>query len=171
MAQRRQDYKRTQSKFSSNAAYVSGSAVKKLYVQQPLQQPEADNEAQIERRVRRKRENAQIHRANKLNFLYTISVSLVVGVIFGICFQYLNLQTSVKNNASEISQLEAKYNSLKESNDELEAEINAGIDLDAIYDTAVNELGMVYPSKSQVLNYDSGESEYVIQYQDIPADK
>ena len=33
--------------------------------------------------------------------------------------------------------------------------------------TAVNELGMVYPSRSQVIGYDSKESEYVKQYKDI----
>jgi hypothetical protein len=48
-----------------------------------------------------------------------------------------------------------------------ESEINAGIDYNAIYDTAVNELGMVYPSRSQVIGYDSKESEYVKQYKDI----
>ena len=36
-----------------------------------------------------------------------------------------------------------------------------------ISDTAVNELGMVYPNRSQVINYDSKESEYVKQYKDI----
>ena len=51
--------------------------------------------------------------------------------------------------------------------------INAGkaeadIDYDAIYDTAVNELGMVYPAKGQVIRYAAGESEYVKQYQNIP---
>ena len=57
---------------------------------------------------------------------------------------------------------------LKENNDVLESDINASIDYDAIYDTAVNELGMVYPEKKQVITYDSKESEYVKQYKDVP---
>ena len=52
--------------------------------------------------------------------------------------------------------------------DELELEINAGIDYEQIYNTAVNELGMVYPERDQVITYDAGVSEYVKQYHDIP---
>ena len=39
---------------------------------------------------------------------------------------------------------------------------------DAIYDTAVNDLGMIYPGKGQVITYDSKESEYVKQFKDVP---
>lgn len=167
MAQKRQNYNRTE-RTNSRTAYVSGNTVKKLYIQQPVQQPDVDRESEIERKQRRNREKAQIHRANKLNFLYTVGVSAVVAVIFGICFQYLNLQTAVKNNASEIAQLEAQYNSLKNTNDTTEEEINAGINLDDIFNTAVNDLGMTYPNKGQVITYDSSESEYVKQYHPIP---
>ncbi|MDO5402274.1 MAG: hypothetical protein Q4F11_02435 [Eubacteriales bacterium] len=168
MAQERQNYKRVKSSNYSRTAYVSGNTVKKLYVSQPVQRPDVEREDELARRTR-KREKARIHRANKLNFLYTIGVSLIVAAIFGICYQYLNLQTSVKNNAAEVSKLEVQYNSLKETNDELEDRINAGINLDDVYDIAVNELGMIYPNKSQVVDYESAESEYVKQYKDISA--
>ena len=52
--------------------------------------------------------------------------------------------------------------------DKGEEEINAGIDYNAIYDTAVNDLGMIYPGKGQVITYDSKESEYVKQFKDVP---
>ena len=61
-----------------------------------------------------------------------------------------------------------ELNELTNSNDELELEINAGIDYEQIYNTAVNELGMVYPERDQVITYDAGVSEYVKQYHDIP---
>jgi hypothetical protein len=32
----------------------------------------------------------------------------------------------------------------------------------------VNELGMIYPDRNQVITYDSTISEYVKQYKDIP---
>jgi len=41
------------------------------------------------------------------------------------------------------------------------------VNLDEIREKAMNELGMVYPSRSQVIGYDSKESEYVKQYKDI----
>lgn len=62
----------------------------------------------------------------------------------------------------------SELNELTNSNDELELEINAGIDYEQIYNTAVNELGMVYPERDQVITYDAGVSEYVKQYHDIP---
>ena len=43
------------------------------------------------------------------------------------------------------------------------------MDLDQVKNVAMNELGMVYASESQIRIYDSTESDYVKQYQDIPA--
>ena len=106
-----------------------------------------------------------------MNLAYTFMVVVMAAVVFGICVQYLNLQSSVKSNATTVSDLTTKLNNLKESNDELELEINAGINYDEVYNTAVNELGMVYPERVQVITYNSGESEYVKQYKDIPSSK
>ncbi|MFQ9896462.1 MAG: hypothetical protein ACLRWA_09985 [Lachnospira sp.] len=103
-----------------------------------------------------------------MNFLYTVAVTAVVAVMFGLCYQYLNLQSEVKTNAAAVSDLEMQLNTLTSQNDEREAQAEADIDYDAIYDTAVNELGMVYPAKGQVIRYAAGESEYVKQYQNIP---
>ena len=88
--------------------------------------------------------------------------------MFVLCYQYLNLQSEVKTNAAAVSDLEMQLNTLTSQNDEREAQAEADIDYDAIYDTAVNELGMVYPAKGQVIRYAAGESEYVKQYQNIP---
>lgn len=151
-------------------AYVQGSTVRKLYVAQPYTDVPDVEEVREERKERRARQR-QIHRANQINFLYTVAVTGVVAVIFTICFQYLNVQSTVKNNASEVAKMQSDLNSLKESNDEQEVEINASIDYNALYNTAVNELGMVYPNKNQVISYDAGESQYVKQYQDIPSAK
>lgn len=149
-------------------AYVQGNTVKKLYVAEPYTNAPDLEELQEEKKQRRARQR-QIHRANQINFLYTVAVTGIVAVIFTICYQYLNLQTSVKNNSSQVAQLQSQLNSLKESNDEEEVEVNASIDYNALYNTAVNDLGMVYPNKSQVITYSQGESEYVKQYQDIPS--
>lgn len=77
------------------------------------------------------------------------------------------MQSAIKTNSQTVVELQNQLNSLKAENNSHESEINASIDYDAIYDTAVNELGMVYPSRSQVIGYDSKESEYVKQYKDI----
>ena len=64
-------------------------------------------------------------------------------------------------------ELQDQLDSLKAENNSYESEINSSIDYNEVYDIAVNELGMVYPSRGQVINYDSKESEYVKQYKDI----
>ena len=152
-------------------SYVYGNTVRRVEVAEPFSNvPKTFEELEEERREKRKQQK-RIRRANRNNFLYTVAVSAIVAGIFTICYQYLNLQSSVKNAATEVANLEQQLTELTAENDEAEIEINAGIDYDAIYNTAVNELGMTYPNKSQVVTYSGGESEYVKQYQDIPSDK
>lgn len=147
-------------------SYIDGNTVKKTATVQPAT-IQTEEDVRLRRKEKQKKQQ-QINRANRSNFIYTIGVSLVVATMFYICYQYLDLQTSVKSSASEVAVLEAKYESLKETNDEFETEINASINLDDVFSVAVNELGMTYPNKNQVINYKSLESEYVRQFKDIP---
>ena len=120
-------------------AYEYGSAARQLNMNaQPLRLNEESEESREQRRAKQK----QIRHNNKINLMYTVVVATVASVVFFICYQYLNVQA--------------------------EADINASIDYDAIYDTAVNDLGMIYPGKGQVITYDSKESEYVKQFKDVP---
>ena len=151
---------------SAGNTYEYGSAARQLNTQ-PLRRDEESEEEKEQRRLRRK----QIRRNNKINLMYTLVVASVASVVFFICYQYLNVQAVAKVNSDKIIELKSTLNSLKDNNDALESDINASIDYDSIYDTAVNELGMVYPGKDQVITYNSKESEYVKQYKDIPAAK
>ena len=56
---------------------------------------------------------------------------------------------------------------MKEQNNTKYNSVMDSVNLDEIREKAMNELGMVYPSRSQVIGYDSKESEYVKQYKDI----
>ena len=141
MAGRRVENQRRQ-KYGTSS-YVSGNTVRKLAA-------------------------APQRRYEEYDFLYTVGVSYIVITIFAICLQYLNVQSQVKTNSTAVTRLQSELNELTNSNDELELEINAGIDYEQIYNTAVNELGMVYPERDQVITYDAGVSEYVKQYHDIP---
>lgn len=103
-----------------------------------------------------------------MNFLYTVAVTAVVAVMFGLCYQYLNLQSEVKTNAAAVSDLEMQLNTLTSQNDEREAQAEADIDYDAIYDTAVNELEWFIRQKDRLSVTQQARSEYVKQYQNIP---
>ena len=152
----RAEYRRN-SRNVSKVPYEYGSAVRQLNIAEPLKTPDESQQRQ-----------KQIRRNNKINLMYTVAVASVAAVVFFICYQYLNVQAAAKTNSDMIAELKSELSTLKENNDVLESDINASIDYDAIYDTAVNELGMVYPEKKQVITYDSKESEYVKQYKDVP---
>ena len=148
--------------------YQYGSAVRKLQSVPEIHTYEherriEEQEQEQERRQRRR----EIRRNNRVNLVYTTVLAICETAVFEICYQYLNLQADSKTNSTAVVELQNQLNSLKAENNSHESEINAGIDYNAIYDTAVNELGMVYPSRSQVIGYDSKESEYVKQYKDI----
>lgn len=113
----------------------------------------------------------RIRRASRVNFLYTVGVSAIVAAIFVLCVQYLNVQSAVQANQSAVTELQSQLNTLTNENDETELNINTSIDYELIYNTAVDELGMIYPDRDQVITYDSVESEYVKQYKDIPSAK
>ena len=156
------------------STYISGSAAPKL---QPVPTivPEIERKQHDERREQHRREQIKrqqrINHVSHKNLLYTLTVTGIVMVIFLVCWQYLHLQAEVKAASTEVSKLQSQFNELKLENDEMEVSINANIDYDNIYRIATEELGMIFPKRSQVINYDAGVSEYVKQYQDIPSAK
>ena len=158
--------------YATTNTYVYGNTVRKLAVAEPITRPVKRQNQNTEEEIRHRRlQEKEIQRAHRVNFLYTVAVVAVVAFIFTVCIQYLQLQASVKNDATQVANLEAQLSQLTVKNDEAEVQINGSIDYDAILSTAINELGMVYPSKKQVVEYNSGESEYVKQYQNIPTSK
>lgn len=152
-------------RINSYAGYQYGSAVRKVETASPQVRPynpSRQEEKEQERRTRR-----EIRRNNRVNLMYTTVLAVCATAVFFICYQYLNLQADIKSNSAAVVELQDQLNSLKAENNSYESEINSSIDYNEVYDIAVNELGMVYPSRGQVINYDSKESEYVKQYKDI----
>ena len=145
--------------------FILGSAAPKL-------QPEAPDKRQREEELRRRRrERAAI--ANRSRFssagiLYTLFAVAVVAVAFVLCINYIRLINQKNINEYKISAAEEQLSLLKEENDELLLSIETGIDMDEIYRVAIYELGMVHATSDNIINYNSNESEYVMQYSNIP---
>ena len=157
---------------TTSETYVYGNAVKKLSVAMPVTQPQKRDKTDDEQKKSQQRQqHKEMQRVHKINFLYTVAVVGVLAFIFIVCIQYLELQSGVKSNSAEVSNLESQLSKLTDQNDMTELEANGSINYDAILNTAINELGMKYPSKNQVLDYNTKDSEYVKQYSDIPAVK
>ena len=84
---------------------------------------------------------------------------------------YISKVNQKNEQAKEITQLQEQLNELKENNDRKQLAIDTSVDFNYIYDIATNDLGMIHADAEQVISYESGESEYVIQYSDIPVAK
>ena len=95
-------------------------------------------------------------------------IAAAIGVMLFTCTNYVSLINAKSTNAGKISTLQAQLEELKIENDQKELSIDTSIDYEYIYNVAVEELGMVYASEDQIINYKSGESEYVMQFKDIP---
>lgn len=151
--------------------YVYGNAVKNLSAM-PAQEPQKRDRRDLEQEKNKKRlQHKEAQRIHRINLLYTFAVVGVVAFIFTVCIQYLELQASVKGNSSAVANLEVQLNEMTEKNDATELQIDGSIDYNKILDTAINELGMQYPNKKQVVEYKSSQSEYVKQFSDIPSTK
>lgn len=157
--------KKKQYKSAKRASYVYGNAARELAPKPREEKRHVETSQERRERLRRQKIRRQ---ENRVNLVYLTSmVAIVVGIVV-ICYQLVSLQSEYKSNQTKLDDLKTEYQDLKSSNDELDAKLDAAIDYDAIYNTAVNELGMVYPDSSQVILYESGESEYVKQYKDVP---
>ena len=154
-------------KSARRATYVSGSAARELAPKPQEQVRKRHVETSEERRERLRRQKNQ-RQANKINMIFMGMMTMAVAISVAVCYQLVSLQSEYKANQTKLDDLKTEYQELKSDNDELDAKLDASIDYEAIYNTAVNELGMVYPDSSQVILYESGESEYVKQYKDVP---
>lgn len=98
-----------------------------------------------------------------------ITLAALIAVCLS-CINYLDIQAQLAGKAAVISELEAEYVDLKTDNDLAEVVIDSTIDYNYILDVAINELGMVYPDKEQVVVYDSQKMEVVKQLENIPVE-
>ena len=91
-------------------------------------------------------------------------------VVVGFCVVLLS--TISKNNelTTQINRLEYQIEDLTVLNDSKEYDIEASVDLDYVIQVATQELGMVRSSSSQIITYETQNSEYVQQVAEIPTE-
>ena len=132
--------------------YINGSAAPARIIDEPVRNPRRTaplTKEQIRKRQVDRYAEANRERAVRFGRLYTLFIAVAVAV----------------NN--KIKTLSEQLSKAKEANDLKKLTIDTSIDFDYIYKTATEELGMVHAGKNQIVEYKSGESEYVIQYKDI----
>lgn len=160
---RKIDSRRTQQK---RVYYVDGNTVRKEREEQqrirynensPLRRKRRQEQAR--RRTARNRE-----RALYMNPVYVTFLMLCTCAVFAICGVYVHLQSEVNAHMSNIATLENEVLDLQSDNDERLQRIETSVDLEQIRERAMNELGMVYPSASQIIYYTVDESDGMTTY-------
>lgn len=150
----------------STSTYQYGNTVRQFQaVPKPYDTPEVDK-PKISHRTRKNRD-----KAFSMNFGYVMFLAIAVVVTLMVCISYLKIQAEMTQKIKSISSLEKEVADLRSDNDETYNRINNSIDLEHIKQVALEEMGMVYASKDQVVLYDNEASDYVRQYGNIPKAK
>lgn len=144
-----------------NRYYTEGSAARQMEAE-PARRP--DSKRRPKSRVR----TEVTVKTRPVNMLSVMILGIALMATLYACIQYVQLQTEVTVRLKNINAYEVELTDLVSRNNETEAHINNYMDLQYIYQVATEELGMTYPDKSQVSEYESSISEYVRQYGAIP---
>ncbi len=159
-----------------NMGYVDGNTVHEL---EPAPYKKSKSREQIRREREAKRrqamraKNQEIavrNRAKILNIDLKYAAFLVAAMLITLlmCIYYLNLQSRISEQNSQISSLKSQLTELTDANQATRERLNNAIDLEAVYELAINELGMSYPSSDQIIYYSGAIDNYVKQYKEIP---
>ncbi|MDF2907193.1 MAG: putative rane protein [Herbinix sp.] len=149
---------------NAGTSYIDGNTVRKLNVAPDIRREEEQYITPSPRR----QEHRQPKVFSGINFASLIVLTVAIIATVYVCVDYLMLQNQVSQMDKSIIKLEKELTVLTNENDASYEAIDTAINLDYIYQVAVEELGMVYPNKNEVITYKSSSSNYVRQYEDIP---
>lgn len=156
-----------------NSMYVfEGSAVRKLDTapyreQKPKKKPQNDT-GRVRKEEPRKQVSAKVDKALAFDLKYTICVVASVFIMVAACVAMLYMESKIDAQENNISQLETQLETMEVDNAAYKMSIDNMYSMEELYDAAVNELGMVYAKKGQIVYYESADEDYVKQYQDVP---
>ncbi len=107
-------------------------------------------------------------RVRHMDMRYVLFLSICAVLTVMVCIHYLKLHAQYTYYQKKASALTLELNNLRMENDTTYNEIVSGVDLAEIKERAIQGLGMTYPKQSQIVTYESPDSDYVKQYEEIP---
>lgn len=158
--------------------YIDGNTVRKMeaapqrrsdQIHRELERKQKRDKVREERQKEARiaaRRNQQ--RALQMSPGYVVFLAVAMIAMVSVCAVYLKLQSDIANRMKSVASLESQVTTLKTDNDATLKRINTSIDLESIKNTAISELGMVYPSKDQIVYFQVDTTDYMNQYEDIP---
>ncbi len=154
--------------------YQQGNAVRKteeIYVRPARSLPtreqrerEKREEAKRRQKITDRRRAAELRKNRLITGYMIVAVALTCFMLVG----YVALQTNVTTRMANVASLENELSTLNADNNAAESRIATTTNLSDIKEKAINDLGMVYATSSQIVYYSVDGSDYMSQYHDIP---
>ena len=173
-------------KYYETEYYIDGNTIRKRQMEvqgcnharlntayQPIrkERPAAVPDRKREAREDKKRQKAaQTWAAQRWDLSSLLVIIGALAVTFFMCISYLEAQETITAMSKKVASLESEIMTLKNENDAAYNRIDSSVDLQYVYDVAVNELGMVHAKDNQVVSYNSRMSNSVRQYGEIPTE-
>lgn len=158
-----------QRRTSYTQTFVDGNTVRKLEAAPDYRREREEKRKEEERRRNRRVARRNQERVAHMNLGYVAFLTLSLVLVGMSSVMYIRLQTNITGHLNTISALETNIANQKADNDALEKRIETSVDLKAVKDAALNELGMVYASPDQIVHYTVDKEDYMNQYEDIPS--
>lgn len=145
--------------------YVYGNTVTKPDYEPRRHEVEQPRPKRTSRQVRKNRKQA-LH----MNKAYVVFLAVAAIAMLIVCVNYIQLRSTIISRSANITALQEELASLKEENNTKYNVVMDSVNLDDIRTTALEDLGMVYANKDQIMEYDDPTGGYVKQYEEIPED-
>lgn len=146
--------------------YTEGNVVRKQEQAVPAYEPQK----QPEERKRKVPAARPVRRPVASQAVPCLLIAAATMLAVCVCMNFLQVRAEVLEHKLRVEALEAELQTLRQDNDIMQSRLDTVANLDSVYETATKTLGMVYPSTDRLIGYDSVESEYVRQYEEIPGE-
>lgn len=160
---RRQAYNSNRSNI--HQMYVYGNTVTKPAYEPKRRIEEPEQSKPASRQVRKNRKKA-LHMSKG----YVVFLAVMAVAALAVCVNYVQLQSQLTSRSKNITAMQEELSSMKEENNTKYNVIMDSVNLEDIRTRAMNELGMIYANKDQIVEYDNPTGDYVKKYEQIPKD-
>ncbi len=158
----------TKRTYVGDTIYIDGNVV-------PIPQPAPERQPEVRRKSRRQLEaererkraaNRNIARAMAFGRGYIAFLTVATAVCFVVCLTFIHLQSTITAQMASISALETALSDERAANDLAESRLETSMTLNEVK-TRAEEMGLVYPSTSQIQYFSVTNSDYMNQYTEV----
>ena len=144
-------------------AEVQGNVARQLYAV-PNRHERVNGPVEVPRRKRK-----QVQNTLSIPYCVFLTVACILTLTLGA--YYLEQQALSTSTQKQIASLESQLAELKKVNADELNRIETSVNLEEIRDIAMNELGMIYATRENVVLYKNTTQNYVSQYTEVPQEE